>query len=450
MDNNIDNLKKLLDSIKELSFWARIFNWNQIKNLLVEARADFQKLVSNIDNIREINSKQETTISNLTKDLQLNRDENIKLKLSFDKLNESFSEQSEKISQQKEDIATIKQNNNDLTKRVGEKDFENNQLKKDIQNLQNQISELKKTNTELIKDDETRQKEHSKALETLNKIQNQIQTDRNKEIEERNQVEIDRLNKLKETWNKHQVTVQNAIKTICSKHTVEYVEKVPFKGEPDNTLKICDEFVVFDAKSPASDDMSNFSNYLKDQAEKAKKYAKQENVKLDIYFVVPSNTLEVIHQFVFNLADYNVFIVSIDTLEPIILSIQKIEEYEFAEQLTPDDRDNICRVLGKFAHLSKRRIQIDSFFAKQFIELAYKSEADLPKEIFEKVVEFEKAEKLNPPIERRAKAISTKELEKDANKLSNDVNSRGINTEDSSISIVINELPLYKKDEENQ
>lgn len=449
MDNNFDNLKKLLDSIKEFGFWNRIFNWKKIKNLLLEAKADFQKLISNVDNLREINTKQETSISGLSKDLQLIRDENTKLNLSSEKLNESFRELSDKVSQQKEEIATIKQNNSDLVKRVGEKDIENNQLKKDIVNLQNQISELKKANTELTKDDETRQKEHSKSLETLNKIQNQIQSDRNKEVEQKSQSEIERLNKLKETWGKHEVTVQNAIKTICSKHTVDYIEKVPFKGEPDNTLKICDEFVVFDAKSPAGDDMSNFSSYLKDQAEKAKKYAKQENVKLDIYFVVPSNTLEVINQFVFNLADYNVFIISIDSLEPVILSLQKIEEYEFAEQLTPEERDGICRILGKFAHLSKRRIQIDSFFAKQFIELAYKSEADLPKEIFEKVVEFEKAEKLNPPIERRAKAISTKELENDTNKLSNDVNSRGINTEDSTISIVMNELPLYKKEEEN-
>jgi hypothetical protein len=138
----------------------------------------------------------------------------------------------------------------------------------------------------------------------------------------------------------------------------------------------------------------------------------------------------------------------VDALEQIILSLKKIEEYEFAEQLSPEERDNICRVLGKFAHLTKRRIQIDSFFAKQFIELAYKSEADLPKDILEKVVEFERSEKLNPPQEKRVKAISTKELEKDLTKLNNEAFSKGIIIDDVKISNGLNELELYKKEDE--
>jgi hypothetical protein len=143
-----------------------------------------------------------------------------------------------------------------------------------------------------------------------------------------------------------------------------------------------------------------------------------------------------------------VYIISFDAMEQTILSLKKIEEYEFAEQLSPEERDNICRMLGKFAHLTKRRIQIDSFFAKQFIELAYKAESDLPKDIFDKVVEFERSEKLNPPQEKRAKAISTKELEKDLIKLNNEVFSKGILIDDTKISNGINELELYKPEEE--
>ena len=40
------------------------------------------------------------------------------------------------------------------------------------------------------------------------------------------------------------------------------------------------------------------------------------------------------------------------------------------------------------------------------MELAYKCESDLPSDILEKALEFEKAEKLNPPQEKRVKAIS--------------------------------------------
>ncbi len=61
------------------------------------------------------------------------------------------------------------------------------------------------------------------------------------------------------------------------------------------------------------------------------------------------------------MADYNVYIITKDSLEPIIIALKKIEEYEFADKLSPEERDNICRVIGKFAHTTKRKIQIDQF-----------------------------------------------------------------------------------------
>jgi hypothetical protein len=249
---------------------------------------------------------------------------------------------------------------------------------------------------------------------------------------------------MKETWLLHQADVQGRIKAICQKHTLSYVDKPPFRGEPDNTLSICEEFVVFDAKSPAGDDLKNFPVYVRAQAEGAKKYARIEGVKKDVFLVVPTNTLPVISQFVYNMADYNVYIISIDVLEPLILSLCKIEDYEFAEQLSPEERENICRIIGKFAHLSKRRIQIDSFFARQFIELAYKCENNLPADIHEKVLEFEKSEKLNPPQEKRAKAINTKELEMEQTRIETEVAARGIHLPNDVISGVLNELELYK------
>jgi hypothetical protein len=136
-------------------------------------------------------------------------------------------------------------------------------------------------------------------------------------------------------------------------------------------------------------------------------------------------------------------VISIDSLEPIMLSLKKIEDYDFVDQLSPEERENICRVIGKFIHLSKRRIQIDGFFAKQFFELVYRSEADLPKDILDKVVEFEKAEKLNPPIEKRAKQINLKELELENEKLASEATQKGIVTQDSALIKEINKLPLY-------
>jgi len=296
----------------------------------------------------------------------------------------------------------------------------------------------------LKKEDEFRQQKYSEEIASLQEIRQQLLDERAKEVEERHREELDRLSALKETWAAHQTDVQGKMKVICQKHTLNYVDKAPFRGEPDNALLICDEYVVFDAKSPAGEDLKNFPLYLKAQAEAAKKYAKQDGVKKDVFLVVPTNTLPVVSQFVYNMADYDVYVVSVDVLEPLILSLCRIEDYEFAKQLSPEERDNICRIIGKFAHLSKRRIQIDSFFARQFIELAYKCENSLPVDIHEKVLEFEKSEKLNPPQEKRSKAISTKELESEHSKIETEVSAKGIVLLNETIPGLLNDLTLYK------
>jgi hypothetical protein len=164
------------------------------------------------------------------------------------------------------------------------------------------------------------------------------------------------------------------------------------------------------------------------QTESVNKYIKQENVRSEIFLVVPSNTVEVINQFSYKMADYNVYIVTVDALEPIILSLRKIEDYEFAEQLTPDERENICRIIGKFAHTAKRKIMIDYFFSFQFLDIISKCNLSLPEDIYKSVVEFEKAEKLNPPQEKRAKQILMEDLLSESEKLANEAKARMIDT----------------------
>lgn len=435
MDTNLDNIKRLFESLKGINFFSRLFSWGKVKNQLVDASADLQKMISKVEESTQIASAlsvERTTNKNLTESVaRLNTEGQV------------LKESNKQIELLQKELTTATEQNKLYFKRGTELSNEVSVLRERLEGTERELQKTIQQNTQLLKDEEFRKQDHAKAVDSLKNIQDRIQNDRNRELQERKDAEINRIHKLRETWTAHQENVKNTIKTICSKHTIEYVEKVPFKGEPDNTLKISNEFVVFDAKSPAGEDLSNFRNYLKNQAESAKKYAREADVKKDIFLVVPSNTLESLDQFVFPLADYDVFVISIDSLEPVILSLQKIEEYEFAEQMSPEERENICRVLGKFVHLSKRRIQIDGFFTRQFFELVYRSAADLPKDILDKVSEFEMAEKINPPIERRAKQISVKELEQETSSLKNEATAKGIVTEESILSNRLNKLPLY-------
>ncbi len=402
----MDSLKLFLQRIKALSFFERLFGWNAVRNQLIEAAANIISIQNKLDH------------------------------------------QQSQANMLQVQLAGCTESNKNLVTGNNQLQLELATLKERLSTIEKEGRILKEECIRLKQEDEFRRGEHSNAMFTLQSIKEQIQQERKTEVEERTNAELARIRNLKETWMHHQTRVKNNIKAVCNKHTIEYIDKAPFKGEPDNALKIGEEYIVFDAKSPGGDDLTHFPNYIKDQAEKAKKYARQDSVKSDIFFVVPSNTLEIIHQTCYCLGDFTIYIVSLESLEPVIVCLKKIEEYEFAEQLSPEERENICRVIGKFAHLAKRRIQIDSFFARQFIEIAYKCETNLPEDILEKVIEYEKAEKLNPPLEKRTKAINIRELEKDTIKLDAEAGSKGIVIEDLLISNGINSLPLYKRNSE--
>ena len=288
---------------------------------------------------------------------------------------------------------------------------------------------LKNENIAYQKAEEGRQKEVSKSIESALTLQKSLENEKVRLNDERVQEKADSLEKMKQTWSNHERDVQNHLQLICKNNVITYISQEEFphpRNKPDSSIEIMDQLIVFDAKSPANDDLSNFPKYIKNQTENLKKYAKHDNVKNDLFLVIPSNTLEVIDQFHYNIGDYNVYIITKDALEPIVLSLKKIEEYEFAEKLSPEERDNVCRIIGKFAHTTKRRIQIDEFFAREFLDTLTKAGSQLPKDILENVIKFENAEKLNPPMEKRNKKILSKDLKEQVDKLEKEMEIREI------------------------
>jgi hypothetical protein len=398
MNTEFTNLDKFFERIKSISLWQRIFEWASIRKLSYDAYQEFSFL---IDKLRKDNQE-----------------------LS-DKKNENKILGEKILLLQKSDIEKQRQ--------LEEKKMEIIALQKKYDDLNGAFLKIKGDNVKYEQTEKLRQREHEQYLNNLKEIKEELNKEREKIHLDREAEMLEKFEAMKSTWANHEVEVETVIKLLSKKHTIDYLnkEKLPLRGKPDNTIKISDEYIIFDAKSPASDDLKNFNSYIKQQTEAVRKYIKETGVKKDIYLVVPSNTVEVIDRFTYNMADYNVYVVTIDALEPIILSLKKIEEYEYLEQLSPEERENICRLIGKFAHNAKRRIQIDIF--------------DLPKEILEKVIEFEKAEKLNPPQEKRAKQILTSELEKDAQRIRRETEAKEIILLHEKGNL-IKELPLYNED----
>ena len=302
--------------------------------------------------------------------------------------------------------------------------IEKARLEERLEIIERERNTLKSETISFQKAEEGRQKEANKNFATAVTLQLSLEKEKERLNDERVKEKEELLNKMKLKWSDHEKEVQNHLQLICRNNVIKYISQEDFphpRNKPDNSIEIMEQLIVFDAKSPANDDLTNFPKYIKIQTESLKKYAKHEDVKNDLFLVIPSNTLDVINQFHYNIGDYNVYIITKDALEPIILSLKKIEDYEFADKLSPEDRDNVCRIIGKFAHTTKRRIQIDEFFAREFLDTLTKAGTQLPREILENVIKFENAEKLNPPMEKRNKQILTKDLKDKVDKLESEM-----------------------------
>jgi len=351
----------------------------------------------------------------------LNIDHNNSRIIELEK-NLSFKESSIKELEKERDILNVQ------IKSFDELKIKKAELETTLRSISDERNDLKNKNIKLNNEEEKRILDSKKEIEALITLKQSAEDEKQALNNIRVNEKEEEFEEMKRQWVKHEKDVENYLKEICRNYIIKYVGQEEFphpRNKPDNSIEIMDQLIVFDAKSPSNNNLDNFPKYIKDQTENLKKYAKHDDVKNDLFLVIPSNTLHVIDQFSYKIGEYNVFIITKDALEPIILSLKKIEEYEFVDKLSPEERDNVCSVIGKFAHTTKRRIQIDNFFQREFLSTLDKAKK-LPREILESVIEFENAEKLNPPIEKRKKTIFTKDLKDQVDDIEKDMETHNI------------------------
>lgn len=393
---SMEKLNLFFARIRELNFWQRLFRWKKLRNLSIDAYEEYRALSRELEATRE----------------------------NLDRIKNRLTE----VSTRNENLA---QRFRDIELQSERKDAQLQELNGRMREQSGTISELTKKVSafEAIKEENVRV--FNENIARLNQTKDSFEAERRRLDEARLRESEERFEAMKRQWAEHEADVKNSIIRICDLNHVNYIEKVPFRGNPDNTIEISGEYIIFDAKSPGNDDLSNFPTYIKTQADNLKKYASQDNVKKSMFLVVPTNTIDKIKQLTYRLGDYDVFVITKDALEPVILSLKKIEEYDLAEKLSPEDRDSICRIIGKFAHTAKRRIQVDQFFSEEFIDIVLRSQKDLPEDLRKQVIEFEKSEKLNPPTEKRAKIISIDELQKKSEEIEAESRSRKLSLPES-------------------
>lgn len=394
-----------------------------LKNQLEDREKHFTETVEATRQELEKAKKFEVHYISTEKVLTLVQSENVGLQNQIDSLNKELIKANEQIVILKERSAALDATNANLERSKAESEKYYDLKLKDYEQKYEKLSaerdDLSQELTALKEQDPIRAAEYERRAQTLNQAMHNLEKEREKDKQEKAQAEEMRLQKLRDKWLDHELNVEEKIKLIAQELQITYIEKekFPLKGKPDNSLIICNEHVIFDAKSPEGDDPSSFPTYIRSEAEKMGKYLNQEGVKKDGFLVVPTSAIHVIRDTSIHLGGCRVHVIPVEALLPLIIHLKKIEDYEFAETMSPESRDKIVTYVGRVAHLLKRRAQVDYFFINETISALMAGET-LPDDILEAAQKVEKASKLNPPVERRTKKADTAAtIKKEAEKL---------------------------------
>ena len=380
----MDELKRFFNLIKEISFFDRIFRWFKIRSLSFDAFSEFQFLEKKIIN-------QEKKIN----DLQKTIGENYRV------------------------IDTIKESN------------EKNTVELKILRAQN--TELSNENSGFKSLNEKRAEAHNNAIGQLNQATKNVENREQKILQEKESREKEKVVKMKRQWQDHEKNTEEELERLCSRLRINYIKNPPLEKKPDNTIEIAGEFIIFDAKSPKTDDLNNFPDYIKSQAKTLNKYTDQEKVKKDIFLVVPSNTLEYISQLRMTMSGFNVFVIAKDSIELVLVSLKKIEDIDLAGKLDPRDRENLISIVSNFAYFIGRNGRINLEIGEYSVNLIEQMRTLVPKDFYEEIKNKVAGQTFNIAYDKPGKVENTVGLKKEIEDQKNKANRLDINPLNPSI-----------------
>ena len=334
-------------------------------------------------------------------------EKNSSLDYSINELKEKLKEKIDKINLLNNTIEVSKDTHSKTS-------YENDNLMSKNAELSKKVNEY-----EALKDE--RLLNYGKRINALNETIINLKSQEEKRIIDEKEKEDEKRKLNERTWQNWEATVENRIRLICDDNTLKYIsqEDYPSTKKPDNSIEIANQFIIFDAKSPKSHDkLHAFKTTITSSINKMDKYSgdKTLDVSKDMYLVLPQVAIDMFDS-KYNKGDYTVHVVGLDALNPIILSLSKLQNYFTADKLSPEEKENLSRYIGTSNNMLKRVSFINNKVSQAINEHVIKSDY-LPKDISEKSKEHEKGHQLNITNQQKGGSIALETLVDETKKIS--------------------------------
>lgn len=435
-----DNLGAFFGKVREAGAGARLFSWKKICDAAAVAEEEYKVLVEDLARTQQklaetegLAASRETEIGSLNSRLTEVKSLNEDLHGEVDSLSEEQEILEEKLAEMTKTASANASSAEQWKAAEGARQAE-------LAALNDQYKELSAAHTTLSADRDALAADLA-AERTAHLADNdQARTFRDQYLcreseidglrreldalsakleEEKKAAELAARQSMVEIFEGHHARVGEVLTKVCSDLHLDLKTEATYRGtaHPDFAVLVNSSYVFFNTVSPASpDETAAFAGRVAAEAAELFEAAKEDGVRGEAYLVVPNTVAAQLTEFVFASDRCTVFVVTPEALEAIVRTLQRIEEYEFARQITPFELDQICRFIGELSHMTKRKIVLDTYFSNEMLEMLQKAE-NLPTDVAADVAGYENAARMNPPQERDAAVLTVPSLSAKVQKL---------------------------------
>jgi hypothetical protein len=176
-------------------------------------------------------------------------------------------------------------------------------------------------------------------------------------------------------WNDHENVVNALLTELCNKPQYRFVTftntKLPKSFDaslkPDFLIEFLGQYIIFDSKATKSNDLKT---YIRDTVKKtAQKIKGRTEIYNTIFFVVPTISISSLRETTFHENGYTFHVITPEALGPILATLKRMSEYEFAEKFDPEEREDFVKKIATFEHHIQTRNAFDVLMAHAGSEL---------------------------------------------------------------------------------
>lgn len=268
---------------------------------------------------------------------------------------------------------------------------ERDDLKMDKRDLLNKLDTLKSDLASFNAESKKRKDDFDRKISELAEARNALEDERKRIRKEDEEKELQIRENRDRMWAEHEDVVKTQLTDLCKLPQYAFPmydnknlpEGFGGKFKPDFMIEFLGKYVIFDAKVSRSDNLQNYvTNNVKSTVEKINNDPK---IYPMVFFIVPTEAFASLTKTRFFEQSYEFFIIPIEAVPAIFSALKKISAYELAEQLDPQDRDNIVNLIAEFDHHINMRNALDLIASQSGVSVLAKSR-NLKKEIKDEIV----------------------------------------------------------------